>query len=179
MPILIDENRKYQRYRHTIREQSTLYNKGYTTVRSSNVSAVATSGDDLYIRFLNGSLYKYIGKANLEDNILAAASKGKWVWRFLRRPNVPYAKVGKLPLDGDLDKTDEQLFAEQIGIDVEDVDLDSQQQMDKFNLTTLGLVPTVDTSSVLSTLATASLISSLANPSNAILANPYLATIAQ
>ena len=32
---------------------------------------------------------------------MTAASKGKWVWRFLIRKNVPYRKVGSLPLPED------------------------------------------------------------------------------
>ena len=40
---------------------------------------------------------------------MAAASKGKWVWRFLRRPNKPYSKIGSLPLPEDTLETDEQI----------------------------------------------------------------------
>ena len=107
---------------------------------SSNVSAVATSGNDLYIRFHNGSLYRYKNKAKLEERLIAAASKGKWVWRFLRRPNVAYSKVGSMPLDSDRDITDEELFAEQVGIPVDEVDLTSMAQLDKFNMATVGLI---------------------------------------
>ncbi len=163
MPILIEEKRKYQRLRPTIKEQAILANSGYTWLLSSNVSAVATSGTDLYIRFHNGSLYRYKGKANLEENLIAATSKGKWVWRFLRRRNVPYQKVGSMPLDSDLDVTDEELFAQQVGVDIKDVDLDNLQQLDKFNGETIGLINTAVTQDVLlSALAINSLINTLA-----------------
>jgi len=164
MPILLDEKRKYKRLRPTIREQATLANRGYTWVLSSNVSAVATQGNDLYIRFQNGSLYRYDGKAKLEERLIAASSKGKWVWRFLRRKNVPYQKVGSMPLDGDIDKTDEELFAEQIGINVQDVDLENMQQLDQFNGVTVGLVnTTVMQDILLSTLVANDFINNLAN----------------
>lgn len=164
MPILLEEKRKYQRLRPTIREQATLSNKGYTWVLSSNVSAVATQGKDLYIRFQNGSLYRYDGKANLKERLIAASSKGKWVWRFLRRKNVPYSKVGTMPLDGDIDKTDEELFAEQVGIKVQDVDLENMQQLDQFNGATVGLINTAVTQDILlTTLAANTLIDNLAS----------------
>lgn len=167
MPILIDEKRKYQRLRPTIKEQAILANSGYTWLLSSNVSAVATSGTDLYIRFHNGSLYRYKGKANLKENLIAATSKGKWVWRFLRRRNVPYQKVGSMPLDSDLDVTDEELFAQQVGIDIKDVDLDNVQQLDKFNGETIGLINTTVTKDILvSAVAMNALISNMVNLNN-------------
>lgn len=62
------------------------------------------------IRFLNGSVYRYFGMGENLMNILSATSKGKWVWRFLRRAGVPYEKIGVLPLPDDLTITDEELF---------------------------------------------------------------------
>jgi hypothetical protein len=41
---------------------------------------------------------------------MAAASNGKWVWRFLRRKNVPYRKIGSLPLPEDVIVQDEEIM---------------------------------------------------------------------
>ncbi len=87
-----------------------LANNGLQWVRSSNVSGVAQSGLDLIIRFLNGSLYRYPNQGKLYDGMLKAQSKGRFVWVRLRRPKVPYEKIGTLPYPDDLTTTDEDIF---------------------------------------------------------------------
>lgn len=58
-----------------------------TPVVSSNVAAVGykESANELYISFLNGSVYVYRGvDASVHTQLLAAPSKGKFVWREIR-----------------------------------------------------------------------------------------------
>lgn len=110
MILLQDKNRDYRRWSHSAPERFELAKNGFQAVESSNVSAVGRSDDDLMIRFLNGSVYRYFGMGENLMNILSATSKGKWVWRFLRRAGVPYEKIGVLPLPDDLTITDEELF---------------------------------------------------------------------
>ena len=74
-----------------------LSNLGYQFVNSSNVSALSVIDNDLYIRFHNGSVYRYPNSANLYETILQSNSKGKAVWKYLRRARKPYEKVGSLP----------------------------------------------------------------------------------
>ena len=110
MILLQDKNRDYRRYDHTGIERFQLAKAGFQAVQSSNVSAVGVSGDDLMIRFHNGSVYRYFGMADSLMSILSSNSKGKWVWRFLRRAGVPYELVGVLELPDDLTVTDQELF---------------------------------------------------------------------
>ena len=145
---VIQEGRPYNRVIQSIGNRTKLAQLGYTWVVSSNVSAVAKFGNDLYIRFLNGSLYKYPTKGDLFENVLAASSKGKWVWRFLRRPAVPFTKVGSLPLEGDLDVTDEELFEDVAGIKVADINLLTEQELNVINSVTVGLINTTITTDI-------------------------------
>jgi len=58
-----------------------------TPVVSSNVAAVGYNPEEfeLYISFLNGSLYEYYGVAEeVYKRMLGAPSKGKFVWRYIR-----------------------------------------------------------------------------------------------
>jgi len=103
---VVQENREYQRILPSDNSVAVLERNGFEPVFSSNVSAVATSGKDLVIRFHNGSIYSYTNQAKNYDRLIASASKGKWVWRFLRKPNVPYQKIGSLPLPEDVDRDD-------------------------------------------------------------------------
>lgn len=112
MELLQDKNRDYQRYRHNARERSFLGLQGLQPVLSSNVSSVGVRGDSLIIRFHNGSMYEYPNQSTKYDDILRSNSKGKWVWRFLRRARVPYQKIGILPLPDDIGITDEEIFQE-------------------------------------------------------------------
>lgn len=112
MELLEDLNRDYQRYRFTPRERSFLGLQGLQPVLSSNVAAVGVRNTELLIRFHNGSVYSYRGKADQYENILKSNSKGKWVWRNLRRKNAPYEKIGVIPLPDDIGVTDEDIFQE-------------------------------------------------------------------
>lgn len=103
---------KYKRFRHSIREKAFLQLNGLQHVLSSNVSAVGTKNNALIIRFHNGSVYEYPGKAEQMESILGSNSKGKWVWRFLRRARVPYKKIGAVPLPDDIGVTDDEIFQE-------------------------------------------------------------------
>ena len=109
---VINEDREYQRILPSDASIKKLDKLGYEWVYSSNVSAATTRGNDLIIRFHNSSLYSYKGQAKSYENLMAAASKGKWVWRFLRRPGVPYKKIGSLPLPEDIDVSDEDIIRE-------------------------------------------------------------------
>jgi len=109
MPIL-NEDRKYQRILHSKASEQKLEENGYEVLLSSNVSAAARRGDDLIIRFHNGSLYKYPNQGKNFLRLVAASSHGKWVWRFLRRPNKPYMKIGSLPLPEDRLVSDEEII---------------------------------------------------------------------
>ncbi|MCD6435827.1 MAG: hypothetical protein J7L15_05515 [Clostridiales bacterium] len=103
---------EYERIKTPVSDQKTLRNKGYTPFYSSNVSAGQRKEKDLYIRFHNGSVYKYPNKGKRFNDLALSPSKGKWVWANLRRTNAAYSKVGSMPLSGDLDLTDEQLKAQ-------------------------------------------------------------------
>jgi hypothetical protein len=112
MQLLEDKNRDYQRYRHSPRERNFLGLQGLQPVLSSNVSAVGVKDTSLLIRFHNGSVYEYFNKADQYDNLLKSNSKGKWVWRFLRRRFAPFQKLGVIPLPDDIGVTDEDIFQE-------------------------------------------------------------------
>jgi len=112
MKKLVDSHREYRRFRHTATENLFLNQNGFISVLSSNVSAVARVAEDLIIRFHNGSIYQYFGQGERFDDILKSNSKGKWVWRNLRRKAVRYAKIGTLPLPDDLGVSDEDIFNE-------------------------------------------------------------------
>jgi hypothetical protein len=114
MAKVIQEKRKYQRILPSESSVQTLEEKGYEWVYSSNVSAIANRGKDLIIRFHNGSVYSYSNQAKNYERMMAAASKGKWVWRFLIRPKVPYRKIGSLPLAEDTTETDEEIVQPRI-----------------------------------------------------------------
>jgi len=101
---------KYKRIKTPVSDQRTLKDAGYTPFFSSNVSAGQREGTDLFIRFHNGSVYKYPNQGKNFSELILSASKGKWVWANLRRTKAPFTKVGGFPLAGDLDVTDEELF---------------------------------------------------------------------
>ena len=103
---------EYERIHTPVSDQKTLRERGYSPFFSSNVSAGMRDGTDLYIRFHNGSVYQYPNQGKQFNDLLTSPSKGKWVWANLRRTNVAYNKVGTVPLGGDRDLTDEELFDE-------------------------------------------------------------------
>ncbi len=114
--IVLDETRadptlrQHQRIMPSPKSRKTLREGGYTWVLSSNVSAVAVRGDDLFIRFHNGSLYQYPRQGDRFNDMIESSSKGRWVWNNLRRPNVTYRKVGTLPLPEDTIEPDEEVM---------------------------------------------------------------------
>jgi hypothetical protein len=115
---LEDLNRDYRRYYHSEKEVLFLANIGCQWVTSSNVSAVcrfAEYPNDLVVRFINGSVYRYMNLADKYNDILKSNSKGRWVWDNLRgrvkgRHKVPYEYLGKISLPTDQDIPDEVLF---------------------------------------------------------------------
>ena len=158
MPTVIQEKRKYKRLMPTVRETAILSREGFTPLASSNVSAASERNGDLFIRFWNGSLYRYPNQGKNFERLVGAASHGKWVWRFLRRPEVPYERVGSLPLDRDLDITDEELFEDMTRIKVEDVSQVTMRELDLFNQKAVGLINLVSASEINTTLNVAVLL---------------------
>ncbi len=110
MVLLEDKGRDYRRYAHDAVERLALARRGLRPVLSSNVSAVGVFDNDLVIRFHNGSLYRYYDMAESFDSIMASNSKGRWVWNYLRRKNVPYSKT-TLSLEQDLQIDDERIIS--------------------------------------------------------------------
>ena len=110
MATVVQEEREFKRILPSDASIDKLERNGFEWIFSSNVSAAAQRGNDLIIRFHNSSIYKYPGQGKNFERLMAAASKGKWVWRFLRRPNKPYSKIGSLPLPEDTLETDEQII---------------------------------------------------------------------
>lgn len=117
MVLLKDPNIKFRhdiepkrRYRQTARSVQYLGERGFHAVVSSNVSALKTDGINLWIRFLNGSVYAYPGSAELFDKIMQSASKGRAVWNYIRRANVPYKKADDMPLPEDTQESDFELL---------------------------------------------------------------------
>jgi len=66
------------------------------SVVSSNVEAIGYNDEteDLYIAFLDGSVYKYFGVDNGTWMLFVAApSKGKFVWSTIKANGYPYQKI--------------------------------------------------------------------------------------
>lgn len=97
-----------RRYRQTSDQKAWLFSRGFTAVQSSNVSALGVFGNDLYIRFLNDAVYRYPNNAELYDKIMRSNSKGRGVWKYIRRVGVPYQRVGDMPIPDEM--TSEELF---------------------------------------------------------------------
>jgi hypothetical protein len=116
---VLDEERDYQRILPDADSRQALRERGMSWVLSSNVSAIGTQGGDLYVRFHNGSIYKYFNKADMFNAMYESSSKGRFVWNKLRRPNVPYTKVGSMPLKEDRDVSDEAIM--RVGISTQKV----------------------------------------------------------
>lgn len=95
-----------RRYRHTADDKLWLARQGFRAVNSSNVSALGVFGDDLYIRFLNSAVYRYPKNAELFDVIMRSISKGRAVWRHIRRAGVPYERVGDIPIPEKIETKD-------------------------------------------------------------------------
>lgn len=66
----------------------------YTDVESSNVQVVGHDGTDLYVRFINGTEYKYEGVSEEEFiKLRDAASVGKHLNAYIK-PRYNYEQVG-------------------------------------------------------------------------------------
>lgn len=100
---LVDRGRRYKRIRLTQNEKDDLLDRGLTPVLSSNVSAIAKSGRSLIVRFHGGATYEYPQSGNLYARMLNSGSKGKFVWRNLRKAGVPYKRINNIPMDYDKD----------------------------------------------------------------------------
>ena len=109
--LLVDKNRDFRRFRHTAKEKLTLTKSRFIHVLSSNVSAVKRDGKALLIRFHNGSIYTYPTSGHLIVAMLKSNSKGRFVWRKLIRPGVPFFKSGTLKLKRDSDVSAKEVFA--------------------------------------------------------------------
>lgn len=117
---LEDDGRNYKRLQHTPEEQKRINRSGYTTVLSSNVSAIAEYQDDLFIRFHGGSSYIYPGSGDLYRPMLDSSSKGKFVWRELRRKNVPYRRIANIRIPNDVEDRDMNMPRREILNEVSD-----------------------------------------------------------
>ena len=107
MPYKVtNEDRKYTRLAHTSDESLYLSRRGLRAVISSNVSAVGYDGDTLIVRFHGGATYGYPNQADRYDDLVSAPSKGKWVWRELRRKGVPYYRQGNINIADDVEDRD-------------------------------------------------------------------------
>jgi len=112
--LLYDENidRRQglpRRIRPSAVQKQQLLECGLQWVLSSFISGVGTDGEDLLIRFWNGSLYKYYGFAKHLEGMIRAPSKGRYFWRYIRGTK-NYEKTTTLPLSNDLKMDDTELF---------------------------------------------------------------------
>ena len=89
----------YKRIRQTVEQNTELGRLGYVTVNSSFISAIGVFGDNLRIRFHNGSVYEYYGFANRFDAMMRALSKGQYFNREIR-PTKNFAKLGNIDFSG-------------------------------------------------------------------------------
>lgn len=104
MPIQVtNEQRRYTRLAHTPGESVFLQQQGLRPVVSSNVSAAGVRDNDLIVRFHGGATYAYSGLADRVNDLLSAPSKGKWVWRELRKAGVAYQRTTDVDMVGDVE----------------------------------------------------------------------------
>lgn len=75
------------------REEQKDKQKWVINFYSSNVWKFKIRGKNLLVGFLDGSVYIYYGAAKLFAGMNRAGSKGKYVWRHLRRKGVTYLKI--------------------------------------------------------------------------------------
>lgn len=60
---------------------------------SSNVWKFKRKGNNLLVMFLDGSVYLYFNAGDKFIGLLNTGSKGKWIWKSLRRKNINYVKI--------------------------------------------------------------------------------------
>lgn len=90
------ERLKFQRDKGAIEFKSLVNDKNLVWKEnfvSSNVDKFKRQGNNLLVGFLNGSIYIYYGVGRLFIGLINAGSKGKWVWKNLRRKKVSYSKI--------------------------------------------------------------------------------------
>lgn len=105
---VLQEDRKYQRIRPSVTEKHALAQLGFQWTLSSFISAVGKDGNDLLIRFKNGSVYAYPSKANLFDAMVKSPSKGKYFHRHLIKAS--FVKGASMPLPNDILVDDDELI---------------------------------------------------------------------
>lgn len=101
----------YERIRQSSDVNYELSLLGYQAVTSSVISAIGVFGDNLQIRFHNGSVYEYYGFADRFAPMMRALSKGQYFNRNIR-PTKNYAKLGNIDFTSGnaSQETDRQLF---------------------------------------------------------------------
>lgn len=65
-------------------EKRELRQEGFSPLRSSNISGVAISEDDLLLRFHSGETYIYPDKAGYYNQFNEALSPGRLLWNTIR-----------------------------------------------------------------------------------------------
>lgn len=96
--------------KHSREDKKALRRNDMRAVKSSFISAVGKRDEHLVIRFRNGSIYLYYNASALYDKFLKASSKGRYFWKHIRRPDLPFVKGGSMPLPSDLKVTDKELL---------------------------------------------------------------------
>lgn len=86
----------YRRVRPTTLQAKFLMDNGFQATTSSFITGVGVRDNDLYVRFINASIYVYYGFANYYDDFLAANSQGQYFNRRIR-PTKRYKKLDSLP----------------------------------------------------------------------------------
>lgn len=92
---LFDGAREYRRIRQTAAQKNFLANNGLQFVNSSVISAVGVNGNNLIIRFHNGSMYSYKGAGGLFDKQVGANSRGRYFNRNIKG-KYPFVKLPSL-----------------------------------------------------------------------------------
>lgn len=87
----------YKRVRQTSDVRYELGKLGYTSVLSSFISAVGVFGDNIRIRFHNGSVYEYYGFADKFDAMMRSSSKGQYFIKNIR-PTKKYSKIASIDI---------------------------------------------------------------------------------
>lgn len=114
--LLYDDNIKFRedittprRIRPSSLQKQQMNEWGLQWVTSSFISGIGRQGDDLFIRFWNGSYYVYFGFGSHYEKMLKANSKGRYFWRNIRKTK-RYERIGNLPFPNDVNISDEELF---------------------------------------------------------------------
>lgn len=78
--------------------ESIGYDSGKRQLQGGRGAWVTVGPPYLYVRFRNGSCYRFRGVPyEIYHQMLYAASKGKFFWRWIKdRPQYPYERIGGL-----------------------------------------------------------------------------------